>query len=165
MKERFNWIMLLLFVLLQSFRGNGQTPSHISLPLLQLHVNSPFGKRVHPITGQPDFHTGIDLAARCEPVLSVLDGTVYETGFNPFLGFYIRIKHGQFQSIYGHLSTITVQLGETVCAGQLIGVTGATGRVSGEHLHFSIRFRNKYLNPLHFLRLLLQADEQPININ
>ncbi|MDN8834145.1 M23 family metallopeptidase, partial [Staphylococcus aureus] len=84
-----------------------------------------------------DLHKGVDLAARCDPVLSVMEGTVSSTGFNPILGSFIRIKHGEFQSIYGHLSYILVTPGDSVTAGQFIGITGSTGRVTGEHLHFS----------------------------
>ncbi|MFD2964387.1 MULTISPECIES: M23 family metallopeptidase [Olivibacter] len=127
----------------------------------QLRVTSSFGKRVHPVTGLPDLHKGIDLAARCDPVLSVMDGTVIDTGFNPILGKYIRIAHGEFQSIYGHLSYILVTPGEPVSGGEFIAVTGATGRVTGEHLHFSIRYRGRYINPLHFLRSLLLPRRPP----
>jgi murein DD-endopeptidase MepM/ murein hydrolase activator NlpD len=152
--------LLLFFISAQA-----QQPVNVSLPLLQLRVNSPFGKRIHPVTGQPDLHKGVDLAARCDPVLSVMDGTVSSTGSNPILGSFIRITHGEFQSIYGHLSYILVKPGEPVTAGRVIGITGSTGRVTGEHLHFSIRFRDKYLNPLHFLKSLLLPEQTPSNIN
>lgn len=135
--------------------------AQVSLPLQQLKVNSPFGKRTHPITGQPDFHRGVDLAARCDPVLNIMNGTITETGYNAILGYYIRISHGDFTSIYGHLSYILVAPCEKVVAGQLIGITGSTGRTTGEHLHFSIRFRDDYLNPLLFLKTLLAPVQVP----
>lgn len=154
-----------LLFLAQFFLGaNAQQPTNVSLPLLQLRVNSPFGIRIHPVTGQVDLHKGVDLAAHCEPVLSIMEGIVNETGFNRFLGRYIRIAHGEFQSIYGHLSQILVSPNEHVKAGQLIGVTGSTGRVTGEHLHFSIRFRTRYLNPLQFFGSLLLPEQPPPNI-
>lgn len=130
-----------------------------SLPLINLHVTSGFGYRIHPVTKKYDMHRGVDLAAQCDPVLSILDGTITDIGFNPILGKYIRILHGEFQSIYGHLSLILVIQGETIEAGHPIAITGATGRVTGEHLHFSIKFRGKYLNPLQFLSSLLLAGQ------
>lgn len=150
-----------LALLLFFISAQAQQPVNVSLPLMQLRVNSSFGNRTHPVTGQSDLHKGVDLAARCDPVLSVMEGTVSSTGFNPILGSFIRIKHGEFQSIYGHLSYILVTPGDSVTAGQFIGITGSTGRVTGEHLHFSIRFKDKYLNPLHFLRSLLLPDSRP----
>lgn len=126
-----------------------------SLPLINLRLTSGFGYRIHPVTKKYDLHKGVDLAARCDPVLSILDGKITAIGFNPILGKYVSISHGEFQSIYGHLSHILVDKGETIEAGRPIAITGATGRVTGEHLHFSIKFRDKYLNPLHFLFSLL----------
>jgi murein DD-endopeptidase MepM/ murein hydrolase activator NlpD len=156
---------LILPLLLFFISTQAQQPVNVSLPLLHLRVNSPFGIRTHPVTGQPDLHKGVDLAARCDPVLSVMDGTVSSTGSNPILGSFIRITHGEFQSIYGHLSYILVTPGEPVIAGQFIGITGSTGRVTGEHLHFSIRFKDRYLNPLHFLRALLLPEQPPSTTN
>lgn len=137
----------------------GQNTPPICLPLGQLHINSPYGKRIHPVTGKPDFHQGVDLAAHCDPVFSIMDGKVSGTGYNPILGNYVRVMHGQFQSVYGHLSFIIVLSGEEVSAGQPIGITGATGRVTAEHLHFSIKFGNRHLNPLLFLKTMLTAQE------
>ncbi|WP_316786619.1 M23 family metallopeptidase [Pedobacter frigiditerrae] len=160
-----NYFMGSLILLAQFFLdAHAQQSANVSLPLMQLRVNSPFGMRIHPVTGQVDLHKGVDLAARCEPVLSIMDGAVSEIGFNRFLGSYIRIAHGEFQSIYGHLSQILVNPNEHVKAGQLIGITGSTGRVTGEHLHFSIRFGNRYLNPLQFLGSLLLPEQLPPNI-
>ncbi|WP_316777889.1 M23 family metallopeptidase [Pedobacter antarcticus] len=165
MNGRFVRVYYLTLLLLIVISAQAQVPTNVSLPLQQLRVNSPFGKRIHPVTGKPDLHQGIDFAARCDPVLSVMDGTVSDTGFNPILGNYVRIRHGEFQSIYGHLSYILVIPGEAVTAGQCIGVTGSTGRVTGEHLHFSIRFRDRYLKPLHFLKSLLLPEQKLSNIN
>lgn len=147
------WWMLGQFMLSTTSPVNAQdTVSYRwGLPLLNIRVTSGFGDRIHPVTGQRDFHRGVDLAAHCDPVLSVLDGTVSQTGFNPILGRYIRIDHGDFQSVYGHLSFVLVTKGESVGVGQPIAITEATGRVTGEHLHFCIRFGSRYINPLRFL--------------
>src|SRR5690606_9645482 len=133
-------------------------------PLPRLNVTSPFGQRIHPVTGRPDYHNGVDFAARSDPVLSVLDGTVKETGNHPNLGKYIRTLHGEVELIYGHLSRLLVSTGDTVYVGQPIGITGATGRVTGEHLHFSVKFKGKYLDPLKFLHSLRAQSNNPLNI-
>ncbi|WP_199120305.1 M23 family metallopeptidase [Pedobacter sp. ASV28] len=153
----------LLFTLLLCKTGfaiaSDTTKKQISLPLINLRLTSGFGYRIHPITKQHDLHKGIDLSARCDPVLSILKGRITDTGYNPVLGNYVRIGHGEFQSIYGHLSQILVGRDEPVEAGQPIAVTGATGRVTGEHLHFSIKFKDRYINPLHFLSSLLLPEQ------
>ena len=123
----------------------------VCLPLKQINLTSSFGYRIHPITGKYAFHAGIDLRANHDTVYAVLPGHVSATGYNPFLGVYIRLDHGDFQSLYGHLSQIFVIPGDTVSSGFPLGVSGATGRVTGEHLHFAIEYHNKYINPLKFL--------------
>ncbi|RDC54571.1 M23 family peptidase [Pedobacter chinensis] len=125
--------------------------SQISLPLNSIKVNSAFGKRIHPITHFADFHRGIDLHARNEPVFSFLTGKVSGVGFNPILGKFIRIDHSGLESIYGHLSIILVRKGEEVRSGEVIAVTGSTGRVTGEHLHFSLRIGGVYIDPVNFI--------------
>ncbi|MBD1424031.1 M23 family metallopeptidase [Sphingobacterium arenae] len=136
----------------------------VSIPLARLSVTSPFGPRVHPVTGRPNNHNGVDLAARSDPVFSVLDGIVIETGNHPNLGKYVRTLHGDVEIIYGHLSRLLVSTGATVTVGQPIGITGATGRVTGEHLHFSVKFNGRYLDPLKFLRRLKEQSNKPLNI-
>lgn len=131
-----------------------------SLPLKILKVNCSYGWRVHPVTHLSDFHRGVDLAARSATVYSVLSGYVTEVGYNPILGNYIRVNHHIIQSIYGHLSLILVHKGDAVNAGNAIGITGATGRVTGEHLHFSIKIQNTYTNPLLFIKLLMEIASQ-----
>ncbi|WP_431294517.1 M23 family metallopeptidase [Pedobacter sp. P26] len=113
-----------------------------------MKINSGFGKRTHPLTHRSDFHKGIDLHARNEPVFSFLSGRVSQTGFHPILGKFVRIDHSGLESIYGHLSIILVHTGEEVRSGELIGVTGSTGRVTGEHLHFSLRMEGVYIDPI-----------------
>lgn len=128
----------------------------ISLPLDDYRITSRFGWRRHPVTGTPDFHNGIDLAARGQAVRSIMDGTVIETGYHRHLGNFVRIDHGGVLSVYGHLSHITVETGQPLTAGYPIGMTGSTGRATGEHLHFSIRAGGTYINPWKFLHGLIQ---------
>lgn len=124
------------------------------LPLRVLRLTSAFGSRLHPVTGKLDFHKGVDLQARSEPVFAILPGKVSACGYHPILGNFVRIAHGELESIYGHLSSIQVQSGKEVRAGEFIGVTGDSGRTTGEHLHFSICFKQIYIDPLKYLFLL-----------
>lgn len=152
MRKPIRWILTLFFITDPIIVTAQDTiPHRWSLPLENLKITSGYGYRIHPVTKQQDFHKGVDLAARCDPVLSVLAGRVTETGFNPILGKYVLIGHGEFQSIYGHLSYILVCRGDTVDAKQPIAITGTTGRVTGEHLHFSVKFRDNHIDPLLFL--------------
>lgn len=140
-----------------------------SMPLRDISkLTSGFGNRTHPVTGERNkFHSGIDISAKSDTVFSILPGFIEESGYNQTLGNYVRIKHGDVTSIYGHLLTRFVLNHESVTAGSAIGITGQTGRVTGEHLHFTIKYRNGYLNPLTFLAKLVtvQARNQFIAAN
>lgn len=138
--------------------------SQISMPLNSMRVNSAFGHRIHPVTHENDFHRGIDLRARNEPVFSFFAGKVSGVGFNQILGKFIRIDHSGLESIYGHLSVILVRKGQAVRSGELIAVSGSTGRVTGEHLHFSLLARGVYIDPVNFiLRYYKAANTNQIN--
>lgn len=125
------------------------------LPLSQLRLTSSYGARIHPVTGGADFHSGIDLVARFEPIYAVCDAVVSDIGYQPFLGNYIRIKTDSLEITYGHLSASLVSAAEQVYPGQLLGLSGDSGRVTGPHLHLSVSYRGRYLHPLHFLKGLM----------
>ena len=127
------------------------------LPLRHICLTSPYGFRIHPVTGQYKFHAGIDLRADHDTVFAVMDGIVSEVSYNAFLGVYIRLDHGEYQSSYGHLYQVFVLPGDTVLANSAIAVSGATGRVTGGHLHFAIQYHNHYVNPLKFLFQLMNT--------
>jgi len=144
-------LFLKVILILSTLNSSAQTHS---LPLNELILTSSFGKRIHPVTGKNDFHKGIDLSAKSEPIYSILDGVVISVGANSILGNFIRIDHGELTSIYGHLSIQLCKKGDSVKAGDFIAVSGNTGRVTGEHLHFSILYGKSYLDPLKFLSRL-----------
>jgi len=121
----------------------------VCFPLRHLDVTSSFGYRVHPVTGQYGFHAGIDLRAHSDTVYAVLDGHV-TVGYNPWLGVYAKITNGPFCVTYGHLSQLFVAAG-TLTAAMPLGVTGSTGRTTGEHLHFAVQYNHHYIDPLAFL--------------
>jgi murein DD-endopeptidase MepM/ murein hydrolase activator NlpD len=121
------------------------------LPLKHICLTSPYGFRIHPITGKYSYHAGIDLRARSDTVYAALPGTVERAAFDPFLGLYIKLAHSDFGTIYGHLSQIFVLPSDSVGAGTAIGLSGSTGRTTGEHLHFAVQYHGRYIDPLKFL--------------
>jgi murein DD-endopeptidase MepM/ murein hydrolase activator NlpD len=128
-----------------------------SLPLRHLSLTSPFGYRIHPVTGKYSFHAGIDLRAHRDTVFAVLPGIVEAEGFDPYLGIFVRLRHGEFQTIYGHLSQLFVFKGDTIPPNGILGITGSTGRVTGEHLHFEVKFHGRPIDPLAFLMALYKS--------
>jgi len=123
----------------------------VCLPLKHLQLTSLYGYRHHPLNGRLAFHSGIDLRAHRDTVFSVTDGTVAGVSYDHGFGIHIRIAHGPVETLYGHLSNVFVMSGDSVLAGQPIGITGSTGRVTGEHLHFAVRCGKQPLDPLEFI--------------
>lgn len=119
----------------------------------EISVNSFYGARLHPIHKILKFHRGIDLQGiNGEKAIASGNGKIIETGFKEDLGNYIKIQHNYgFESIYGHLSKIIVKKGQKVVKGQLIGKVGQTGKVTGPHLHYTLKKNDNYLDPFDFL--------------
>lgn len=127
----------------------------LALPLHRLAVTSGFGWRIHPVTHRLDFHSGVDLRANGDTVFAVTDGRI-KAGYNALLGNYIRIEAGELVVVYGHLSQIFVLTGDTVTADQPLAISGQTGRATGQHLHFAVRYRGNYIDPIQFLLHAMQ---------
>lgn len=119
----------------------------VCYPLSSIKVNSPYGYRKDPFTGKRKFHNGIDLYARNDQVYAMLQGKVVAVGQNKVSGKYVTLQHGNFTVSYCHLSQISVSKGQTAKAGEVVGITGNTGRSTGEHLHMTIRHKGEYINP------------------
>ncbi len=113
-----------------------------------------FGWRKHPVYRRRLFHAGIDIAApRGTPIMSALPGTVVYSGWMSGYGRLVVIRHANGVSTrYGHCSKLNVRKGQTVRAGQVIGLVGATGTATGNHLHFEVRTNGKAVNPMTYLR-------------
>jgi murein DD-endopeptidase MepM/ murein hydrolase activator NlpD len=123
----------------------------VCLPLKSLTVTSPFGYRIHPITGKMEYHNGVDLRANYDTVYAVLNGVVRSVCADISFGRAITLDHGEVTTIYGHLYKSLVNPRDSVSAGQPIAISGASGQVTAAHLHFSVRYQRRYLNPLNFL--------------
>jgi murein DD-endopeptidase MepM/ murein hydrolase activator NlpD len=98
------------------------------------------------------YHPGIDIAAGIgTQEFATAAGQVVFSGWGSY-GIYVEIDHGNgFHSIYGHMSAVLVKTGDAVTQGQLIGLMGATGRATGTHLHFEIRYQGVPQNPIDLL--------------
>jgi murein DD-endopeptidase MepM/ murein hydrolase activator NlpD len=107
-------------------------------------------------TGDPsqESHAGLDLAVPAgSEVRATGAGTVKSTGTDAAFGVYVLLDHGEgYESMYGHLSRVLVARGEAVQAGQLVALTGNTGRSTAPHLHFEIRHQGRTVDPLTLVR-------------
>lgn len=107
-------------------------------------------KRKHPVTGRISPHNGTDFATPVgAPVYSTGDGKVTAIRNHPYAGKYLVIEHNNvYTTRYLHLSKFLVKQGQQVKRGQKIALSGATGRLTGPHLHFEVLVRNRAVNPL-----------------
>jgi murein DD-endopeptidase MepM/ murein hydrolase activator NlpD len=119
-------------------------------------LTSYFGYRSDPFeSDHAEFHPGIDFKGeRGDAAKCTADGRVVGAGWNGGYGNCVRIAHTNgFETLYGHLSRITVHIGQKVTAGEKIGEIGSTGRSTGNHLHYEVRKNGKPVNPISYLSL------------
>ncbi len=113
-----------------------------------------FAWRQDPMTGtKREFHYGIDLAGPWKsPIIAPADGKVLKAGKDRYLGVYVKLKHSdKVSTLYGHLASATVQAGQEVKRGDVIGYMGNSGRSTGTHLHYSVTVDDKHVDPLDFV--------------
>jgi murein DD-endopeptidase MepM/ murein hydrolase activator NlpD len=115
--------------------------------------SSGFGFRLHPLREEVLFHYGTDVAASSgELICAFADGTVLATGYDEGYGNYLLLGHAEgWRSLYAHCSAVSVAAGEWVRCGQPIAQVGATGQVTGPHLHFELTQRGVYRNPEYYI--------------
>ncbi|HWZ16571.1 MAG TPA: peptidoglycan DD-metalloendopeptidase family protein [Mucilaginibacter sp.] len=119
-------------------------------------LTSFFGYRGDPFnSSHAEFHPGIDFKGnRGDEARCTANGKVVSADWYGGYGKCVRIAHANgFETLYGHLSRITVKVGQEVTAGQKIGEVGSTGRSTGAHLHYEVRKNGKAINPVKFLTL------------
>ena len=116
-------------------------------------VTSEFGGRVDPITGKRDGHNGMDLAVPVgTPVRAALPGRVVTSKYHNSYGYYVKIDHGNgLSTLYAHNSKLLVRVGQSVQAGDVISLSGSTGRSTGPHLHFEVWSGGQRTNPRSYL--------------
>ncbi len=130
--------------------GRSMRKAFLRAPVNFKYISSSFNRnRKHPVTGKVRAHNGIDYAARTgTPVVSAGDGKVIASAYNRFNGNYVFIKHNSnIVTKYLHLNKRLVKKGQRIKQNQKIGTVGATGRVTGAHLHYEFVVNGKHKNP------------------
>lgn len=138
-------------------------------------VTSPFGWRVHPITGQYKFHSGVDLGyAYGDDVLAMMSGKVVYCYWWGGYGNCVILAHPNGDhTLYGHMARIDVGYGQDVVRGQSLGKVGSTGMSTGPHLHLEWWHNGSYMDPMAFfnanevqnIEFLKAADPMSVLVN
>ena len=124
------------------------TPENIfRLPLDTLIVTSPYGYRTDPFTRKRKMHNGIDFRASGDNVYAMMAGKVLKVGYDKVSGNYITLQHGSITVSYCHLSEVLKRKNDLVAVGEVVGVTGNTGRSTGEHLHLTCKIKGRAIDP------------------
>ena len=118
-------------------------------------INSSFGYRKDPFKKRAGFHSGIDIDANYgQKIVATADGKVTKASWHSSYGKTVIIEHENgYETLFGHLSSITVKEGDLVKVGNVIGKAGSTGRSTGTHLHYEVIKDGKRVNPKNFLSL------------
>lgn len=139
-------------VILQGILPDGSATGSFIWTTNEGRVTSLFGYR--RIFGSLDFHSGIDVAIPTGTPLYAGDGgkVVFAGRNGSSYGVFVRIDHGNgFETIYAHMSRVSVEVGDLVNKGDLIGYSGATGRVTGPHVHYEFHLNGEAVNPKNYL--------------
>jgi murein DD-endopeptidase MepM/ murein hydrolase activator NlpD len=117
-------------------------------------ISSPYGYRIQPFTGLRSFHSAIDIVLPVGTrVKATSEGKVGDTGYNSVFGNYVILKHANgYQSLYAHLSSISVKEGSFVDQSATVGLSGNSGQSTGPHLHFSIFKNGQALDPAKYVK-------------
>lgn len=142
--------------------GKSLRRAYLSSPVEFSRISSGFSMRFHPIMQTWRAHLGTDFAASTgTPARSVSDGVVEFSGVQNGYGNVVFIKHGNnHETVYAHLSKISVQRGQSVTQGQTIGLVGSTGWATGPHLHFEFRVNGTQQDPMTIAK---QSDTIPVS--
>ena len=144
----------------------GSTPSNPSTPVIATgslmwpsyttSIASPYGYRIHPIYGTYKLHGGVDIGASYGTAIWAADSgkvVTSQDGWNGGWGNYVMIDHGNgVQTLYAHMSSRAVSVGQSVSKGQVIGYVGSTGASTGPHLHFEVWNYGSRVDPMSYFR-------------
>ena len=135
-----------------TYKNNSKdyTLKNFGQPLKKMAINSPYGYRDHPVLGRRILHTGVDLKASTNtPVYSPYSGVITYAGWMNGYGKIIIIDNGNnYETRFAHLNRILVKKGQKVNKGKVLAKAGKTGRVTGPHLHYEIRYKKQSMNPM-----------------
>lgn len=117
-------------------------------------ISSPFGMRIHPITGESAFHSGIDIRTPSgTPVKATADGIVAFSDWRGDAGYCVVLEHGHgFTTVYAHNTSLKVKVGQRVRRGEQIALSGSTGESTGPHVHYEVWKEGSHVNPAPYLK-------------
>jgi murein DD-endopeptidase MepM/ murein hydrolase activator NlpD len=117
-------------------------------------ISSPFGNRIHPITGESTFHSGVDISTPVGTMVrATADGIVSFSNWHNDSGYIVVLEHGHgFRTIYAHNKLNYVKVGQQVKRGDIISLSGSTGSSTGPHCHYEVWKNGMHLNPQSFLK-------------
>ena len=152
LNDRSDKLAALETLLMQDRLNNKMFPS--AKPISEGWYSSDFGWRIDPFTGQNAMHEGVDyMVAEGTSIRAAAGGIVVNSDYHPQYGNMIEIDHGNdVVTRYAHASRLLVKVGQVVRRGQEIAKVGSTGRSTGNHLHFEVRYKGIAQNPLRFLK-------------
>lgn len=134
----------------------------VSYPLKKIIVTSPYGRRKDPFTGKRSNHIGLDLRARNEEVYAMMPGEVVKVSSDKRSGNYVAIRHGDYTVSYCHLSKVLVKKGARVLPGEVVAISGNTGRSTAPHLHITVKYGKKHIDPAILLQLVKETREEAL---
>jgi murein DD-endopeptidase MepM/ murein hydrolase activator NlpD len=119
-----------------------------------IDISSRYGLRSNPFGRGHEFHNGIDFVVdRGTPILATGPGRVEAAGYDGPNGNRVAIDHGfGYRSVYAHLSRVNVKAGDEVVRGDIVGLSGNTGRSSGPHLHYTLYYRGQTVDPARYVK-------------
>lgn len=134
----------------------------VSYPLKEITVTSPYGRRKDPFIGKRSNHKGLDLRARNEEVYAMMPGEVVKVSSDKRSGNYVSIRHGDYTVSYCHLSKALVTKGARVLPGEVVAISGNTGRSTAPHLHITAKYGKKHIDPAILLQLVKETREEAL---
>ena len=135
----------------------------VSYPLKKVKVSSSYGIRKDPFSGQRVAHSGIDLHASYEEVYAMFDGRVHKVGSDSRSGHYVILTHGEYTISYCHLSRIAVKEGDEFIAGDIVAVSGNSGRSTGPHLHITCKYKGDIVDPYTLLIYIREVRAEAVS--
>jgi murein DD-endopeptidase MepM/ murein hydrolase activator NlpD len=139
--------------LYRNYPKQWQTNIRPSLWPVEGVIMSSFGSRTDPFSGEGAIHTGVDLQAPMgTPVHAAADGIVVYAEWSGGYGRLVKVDHGNgLQTYYGHMSRLEVVTGQEIRRGDILGLSGSSGRATSPHLHYEVRMGGAPVNPYQFL--------------
>jgi len=127
----------------------------LGAPVKDMRITSPFGVRSDPFFKTPAMHSGIDFGGKeGTPLYATSAGRVIQAGPRGDYGDTVEVDHGLgFSTLYAHLSKINVEKGDIIDEGTKVGLAGSTGRSTGPHLHYEVRYNSRPINPYAFVKV------------